>query len=506
MNRFLLSLSFLLFLFTFSYAQFPITVNEIEVTPNTVAEYDGNLEDGRKITNLNWASRSSVACFPATQNSKFDGNHVQHGFVLPPNSEVTITVEPHNRKADFSMYGYQVSTAQFPVVPNLYSCRSCEADYKWDYPKRGQTQDHTRSIKMNSFQNSYNVFIGVAGANGLLKCDYTLKIYIKTSEKPLISQEKIKVFKAASELNKTKVYRGDLADGVKVHDLSWASSSSNACFPATQNSKFTGNHILYVTEIPEYSQMDITIIPTENNANMSVYAFMNSLSSDAMVPNLSSCISCEADYKWEYPKRGQIQDHTRTVSLNSTNRPYRIVIGVAGADGLTQGDFIVKIKTLTNIVSNEPQKPLKLYSASSEKGKTKGFRGNLADGVKVQDLSWASLSTVSCFPATQNSKFTGNQILYVTEISAHSNMEITVIPEDKNANMSIYAYMTSLDNKSMIPKLNTCLSCEADYKWDYPKSGQIQDHTRSVNLNSGSNSNRVVIGIAGANGMTEGKY
>ncbi|MCH2020977.1 MAG: hypothetical protein MK207_00750 [Saprospiraceae bacterium] len=673
MKCFLLALSFLLCLFTFSYAQFPITVNEIEVTSNAVVEYDGNLEDGRKITDLSWASRSSVACFPSTQNSKFDGNHVQHGFVLPANSEVSIILEPHNRKAEFSMYAYQVSTSQYPVVPNLYFCRSCEADYKWDYPKKGLTQDHTRTIKMNSFQDSYNVFVGVAGANGLEKCDYTLKIYIKTSEKPMFNQAKIKVFKAASEPNKTKYYKGDLSDGVQVHDLSWASSSSNACFPSTQNSKFTGNHIMYVTHIPEYSEMDITLVPddpnadmsiyafetaetsnsmvpnlvscitceadykwdyprngesqdhsrsvhlnaiknpyrvvigvagadgltngsfilkiktdtrvlsnqsqqrlkvyrakaapnetkfyrgslkdgvqihdltwassssnacfpgTQNskysgnhiiyiteipayskmditvapndqNANMSVYAFMNSLNSDAMVPNLSSCISCEADHKWDYPKKGQTQNHTRTISLNSTNRPYRVVIGVAGADSLVEGDFIVKIKTMTNDLNNQPQKPLKLFSANSEKGKTKGFMGNLADGVKVHDLSWASLSSVACFPETQNSKFTGNHILYITDIPAYSKMEITVVPEDKNANMSIYAYMTSSDNKSMIPKLKTCISCEAEYKWDYPKSGQIQDHTRSVNLNSESTSNRVVIGIVGANGLTEGKY
>ena len=153
------------------------------------------------------------------------------------------------------------------------------------------------------------------------------------------------MYTAKSEKGKTLSYKGDLADGVKIHDLSWASTSSNACFPATQNHKFRGNHIIYITEIPKYSKMEITVVPDDKNANMSIYAYTVGTSSNAMVPNLSSCVSCEAEHKWDYPKKGKTQDHTRTVYLNAVNNPYKVVIGVAGADGLTKGSFILKIKT-----------------------------------------------------------------------------------------------------------------------------------------------------------------
>ena len=43
--------------------------------------------------------------------------------------------------------------------------------------------------------------------------------------------------------NKTATVEGSLADGMKLTDLSWAWNSSNACFPATQKAKFTGNHV-----------------------------------------------------------------------------------------------------------------------------------------------------------------------------------------------------------------------------------------------------------------------
>jgi len=504
-NRFIV-LSFLLLFSSISYAQFPITVNEIDLKSNGRTEYDGNLDDGRKIDDLSWASKSSVACFPGTQNKKFTGNHVLHGFVLPPYSEVTVTVEPHNRGANFSLYGYQVGTTSFPVVPKLSSCVSCEADHKWDYPKKNQTQDHTRTIKFNSIKNSYNVFIGVAGAEGLTKCDYTLKIDIKTREKNDKPQEKLKVYKAASEANATKVYKGNLKDGVKIHDLSWASSSSNACFPATQNKKFRGNHVLFVTDIPVYSEMEIELVPDDKNANMSIYGYMTGTTSSSMVPNLPSCISCEADHKWDYPKKNQTQDHTRSIRFNAIKNPYRIVIGIAGADGLADGGFIIKLKTKSRVMTSETQEKLKVYSAASKKGETKAYRGDLASGVKIHDLSWASSSSNACFPGTQNKKFRGNHVLYVTEIPPHSKMEITVVPEDKNANMSIYAYMTGTNSDAMVPKLSSCVTCEAEHKWDYPKKNKTQDHTRTVYLNAVNNPYRVVIGVAGADGLATGKF
>ncbi len=328
-----------------SNAQFPATVNIIDAKPNQMTEFKGDLTDGKVIDDLSWADRSSTACFPGTQFKKFRGNHVLHGFKIPPYSELTVTLIPHNKRANFSLYGYQVGTTQYPVVPNLSSCVSCEADYKWDRPRRGKTQDHTRSIRFNSIKNPYNIFIGVAGADGLKKGTYTLKIDLKSRIENTKEQGKLKIYRAPVEKGGTKAYKGDLADGTKIHDLSWASKSAVACFPATQNQKFTGNHVHYVCEIPPRSKMAITIIPKDKKANMSIYAYMTGTTSTAMVPDLSSCVTCEAEHKWDRPRRGKTQDHTRTVYLNAVNNPYRVVIGVAGAEGLEEGEFVIQIKT-----------------------------------------------------------------------------------------------------------------------------------------------------------------
>lgn len=150
------------------------------------------------------------------------------------------------------------------------------------------------------------------------------------------------------EKNKTIAIEGDLADGVVMEDLSWAWNSSVACFPATQSQKFTGAHVLYETEVPKYSEMEITVIPADPNANFSLYAYEIGVTNNSIVPNLPSCIRCEADHKWDRPVRGKTQDHTRIVKdILAINRPYKVIIGVVGAEGLKEGAFRLEVKTVS---------------------------------------------------------------------------------------------------------------------------------------------------------------
>jgi len=154
-------------------------VQEIKSKENATVSVKGKLDNGVIISDLSWASRSSTACFPATQNSKFTGNHVLFSTDLPPHSVMYITVIPDDKNANFSLYGYQVGAGRSVIVPNLNSCVSCEADYKWDRPHRGRTQDHTRKIRFNAIRNPYTVFIGVVGANGLKTGGFTVKVTLE---------------------------------------------------------------------------------------------------------------------------------------------------------------------------------------------------------------------------------------------------------------------------------------------------------------------------------------
>ncbi|MCW8981780.1 hypothetical protein [Altibacter sp.] len=158
-------------------------------------------------------------------------------------------------------------------------------------------------------------------------------------------QAQPKVYAIEPVPNEEVAYSGDLSEGIVLDDLSWAWSSSNACFPETQKSKFTGKHLFFTGIIPKFSEMEVTVIPKDPTANFSVYAYEIGVNSNDLVPNLPRCIRCEADHKQERNFSGKApQDHTRKVTnLVAINNPYRVVIGVTGADGLSEGEFTLVV-------------------------------------------------------------------------------------------------------------------------------------------------------------------
>lgn len=315
-----------------------------EAQPNKIMQYSGDLSEGSVITDLSWAWKSSVACFPGTEKEYFTGNQVMWVTTMPAYSEMDVTVIPEDENDNMSIYGYQTGVNDNSFPPELSSCVSCESERKWEYPKAGRTQDHTRTIHFVSVQNSYRLVIAVVGANGLQTGKYKLQVDLKTKVDNSSLQEEVVPTPITAEANQTTEVTGNLEDGVFIYDLSWASRSSTACWPATQDKKFTGKHVLYTTEIPKYSEMTITVVPDDKKANFSIYAYEVGINNTSLPPDLTSCVSCEAEHKWDYPKKGKTQDHTRSVRLNAVNNPYKVVIGVCGADKLESGAYTLKIE------------------------------------------------------------------------------------------------------------------------------------------------------------------
>ncbi|MCB0560363.1 MAG: hypothetical protein H6573_15715 [Lewinellaceae bacterium] len=295
---------------------------------------------------------------------------------------------------------------------------------------------------------------------------------------------------------------GNLSEGDALPDLSWAWSSQNACFVSTQQHKFSGRHVLYQTQLPARAEMTVRVIPDDPKANFSLYAY--SSNGEHIVPNLPRCVSCEADYKWDYKYRGKTQDHTRSVSLRAVGNPYVVTIGVAGADGLGSGSYTLEI-LLEGGETAPPSEQAEVpkFSIDSRKGETLTYQGRLEDGVPIHDLSWAWSSQNACFVSIRQSKFTGNHLLYLTNLPPHSEIEIGLRPEDGAANMSLYAYSLGAGNLRFVPGLPSCISCEASFQ---PDLGQPTGPERKVSLRSGINPLQVVIGIAGAEGLSSGAY
>lgn len=166
-------------LFSSVSAQGTPTVNTVESVGNRTSTAQGSLKDGVKLQSLAWASTSSNACFPATQNAKFTGNHVFYVTELPPHSILTVTVRPKNESTNLSVYGYQIGVEKVILPEDLQYCVTCEADHERQFLRRGETRTSTRTMRFNAIGNSYKVFIGVAGANGLTEGDFTLELTLK---------------------------------------------------------------------------------------------------------------------------------------------------------------------------------------------------------------------------------------------------------------------------------------------------------------------------------------
>lgn len=148
-----------------------------------------------------------------------------------------------------------------------------------------------------------------------------------------------------NKANDSVIVSGDLANGALMEDLSWAANSSNTCFPATQNLKFRGNHVLYATSIPPRSILTISVTPTDANGDLSIYGYMMGNTEYRVVPNLPSCISCEADHKWDGKWKGKVQTSERKIEFqNPTQNTYNIVIGVSAPKDVTSGQFNLKLK------------------------------------------------------------------------------------------------------------------------------------------------------------------
>ena len=158
-------------------------VTPLKVEGETPVEVSGNLSKGKTIP-LDWAAKSSVACFPATRFEMFNGNHVFYQVELPAGKKIDIKLVPQDKSKVINLYALRQGAGKLSVPPNVESAISAEAKYPM-YAKRGgkiikNADDGTRSIDFISVNSPYSILIGVAGANGAKDGDYKLSVAVKS--------------------------------------------------------------------------------------------------------------------------------------------------------------------------------------------------------------------------------------------------------------------------------------------------------------------------------------
>ena len=135
----------------------------------------------------------------------------------------------------------------------------------------------------------------------------------------------------------------------QIIPMGWAESSQVALVPATRFEQFNGNQVFYRIMMPAASVITIKMRPEEGK-KINLYALRQSArGAQEVPPNVTRAISSEASYpiyaNMGGGRRVQNQDNgLREVEFMSVNRPYSILIGVAGAEGETDGEFLMRIE------------------------------------------------------------------------------------------------------------------------------------------------------------------
>ena len=113
------------------------------------------------------------------------------------------------------------------------------------------------------------------------------------------------------------------------------------CFPATENENFNGHHIL--TDFTQNARTSVTVLVTpESRTDVSLYVIQTGIGTQTWPPNISGGggTICEVSYD---QKTDNNPGTPEGLTIPGWEYDYRLIIGVAGAQGATQGAFKVEI-------------------------------------------------------------------------------------------------------------------------------------------------------------------
>jgi hypothetical protein len=314
----------------------PDSVTRIALDATGNAQTMGNLNSGSCV-NLDFASDSNVACFPATQNAQYQGNHVFFALdePMPPKSILTVVATPVDPEGDVSLYGLQRAAGTRELPPRVTG-GICETSN--GHPGRNRGEPEVIEFYNPHPQNTYDVLLAVAGHRedgeaGAFRIDTSLQVGQTHCEDSLPGQQyaawPASVEQIALDGNGRAVIEGDLRDGACVN-LGWAASSQTACFPATENDRFEGNHRFFTLAEPLPPDSTIEI---DADGDVGLYAFSASPDSVFVPPRVPITVQCEFD-----------QRPGQAISLDSGRNPYNVFIGVAGANGVEAGAFTLRVQ------------------------------------------------------------------------------------------------------------------------------------------------------------------
>jgi hypothetical protein len=315
------------------------SVTTVASKPGSTVKVHGSLATGSKI-DLAFASTSANACFPSIRNNHFNGNQVLFRTTLPSSSIMKIRAIPSRPDLDVNLYAYSTGVGSKELPPNVSRVVSCEASHggrvRMDQPfNPGETEQ----VQLNAIKNPYDVVIAVAGGQGITAGDFDLEIELSGGGPPAPTGKITSATSIAALPGKTVSVQGKIDGGVQI-PLGFAAQSSVACFVATTNAHYTGKHVVYSFDLPPRTTAKIELVPADAKTDVSLYAYSVGPSFPALPPEVSSVVSCEAS---PAANRAPNPGGTEKVELVAITNPYKVFVGVAGAENAQAGSFTLKI-------------------------------------------------------------------------------------------------------------------------------------------------------------------
>jgi hypothetical protein len=510
----------------------PSSVETIQVETSDgegSASVTGALADGAEQCTLDWASNSSVACFPATENDYFAGNHVMYALDEPPapGSQVAFRVIPQPG-VEVSAYAYRIGTQNYLVPPFVPSVVQCEASY----PLAIGTPTNPGVVEEVSFyggSNAYNYFLGVAGyRDGEASGEFEVQVEITEPPPPHCPESLPGATYAAWPSNVELIdlnadgeatASGDLGDGRCVN-LSWAENSSVACFPATRFEHFEGNHVQYALSepLPPNSEVTITVTP-RGNADVNLYGFQTGTNSFPVPPNVPSVPVCEASYPFAVGTPENPGEAESIYFANPTDgNEYNISFVIASNGSGDHDDAEYDIEIVMNTAEPHCEEslpgdsdldawPSSVTSIELDADGNGSVSGDLSSG-SCMNLGWAENSSVACYPSTRFDRFQGSHVMYALEepIPPNSVLSITLTPDD-DVDANLYGFQIGADSFMVPPAVPSVVSCEASYP-SSPYGGLNPGEQEKIYFYNPSDSAayNIFFAVAGPTGVDAGGY
>ncbi|MEM6343024.1 MAG: hypothetical protein AAF927_04055 [Bacteroidota bacterium] len=137
---------------------------------------------------------------------------------------------------------------------------------------------------------------------------------------------------------------GNIDDGIVLPDLDWADLSNVACFPGTRFIEFQGKQEFYTVNIPQGSELIVTVTPTGSKERINLYGYIDFNGNN--LPPLTSVLSCEAGYELYVgnPDLTQPGEPQSISFAQAVNKGFTCFVAVSGAKDVEAGEYSLEFR------------------------------------------------------------------------------------------------------------------------------------------------------------------